>query len=328
MKVDVHVQSTDKKGFYITKKHPTLAVNTDGQVYDLIQKVILEPRAGPHGYAVIAPLRRGILPIHQLVADTFLTKPDVTEKLVINHIDGNKANPKLENLEWVTFSGNLVHAYQTGLRNDNKRLEVMDLRSGEIKQFHSLQETARFFKRNGEVIFRYLKSQRTSPFMSYFNIRHVDEEWPALTAEHVGTHQNGQAREIIAVPEDTSKSSMIFSGLGAAAKIFECSAAAICKNIKQPVDKLFRGYKFYYLAGYDKDVSNFLDCRETIKEKPTPPTRKPCMVKVTNLRSGSIKVYDSLEEFCDKKGVSKHAAQRSVWRNNGRFSKYLIEYIR
>ena len=45
--------------------------------------------------------------VHRLVAITFL---GLKEKLVINHIDGNKLNNHVSNLEWVTRSQNSTHA--------------------------------------------------------------------------------------------------------------------------------------------------------------------------------------------------------------------------
>jgi DNA-binding transcriptional regulator YiaG len=51
--------------------------------------------------------------IHRLVAIMFLGFQDGKE---INHKDGNKENNRLENLEWVTRSGNSQHAYANNLR--------------------------------------------------------------------------------------------------------------------------------------------------------------------------------------------------------------------
>jgi hypothetical protein len=51
--------------------------------------------------------------VHILVAKAFLTKPD--EYDMVNHIDGNKTNNTLENLEWTDASGNRIHAHATGL---------------------------------------------------------------------------------------------------------------------------------------------------------------------------------------------------------------------
>jgi len=54
---------------------------------------------------------------HRIVAITFLDNPqDLAE---VNHIDGNKSNNNLDNLEWVSREGNQQHAFRTGL-NSNK----------------------------------------------------------------------------------------------------------------------------------------------------------------------------------------------------------------
>lgn len=49
---------------------------------------------------------------HILVARTFLPNPD--NKPVVNHKDLNKLNNFVDNLEWVTFSENAIHALQNG----------------------------------------------------------------------------------------------------------------------------------------------------------------------------------------------------------------------
>lgn len=61
---------------------------------------------------------------HRLVLMAF--KPvDNMENLEVNHIDGNKKNNKLENLEWCTSSENQIHAFKTGLNKARQGEKVI-----------------------------------------------------------------------------------------------------------------------------------------------------------------------------------------------------------
>lgn len=52
--------------------------------------------------------------IHRLIAECFISNLD--NKYVINHIDGNKINNNISNLEWVNQQENIQHAFSTGLK--------------------------------------------------------------------------------------------------------------------------------------------------------------------------------------------------------------------
>ena len=53
--------------------------------------------------------------VHRLVAIAFI--PNKYNKPLINHKDGNKKNNNIDNLEWVTHSENVKHAYDNGFKS-------------------------------------------------------------------------------------------------------------------------------------------------------------------------------------------------------------------
>lgn len=68
-------------------------------------------------------------PIHQLVADAFLSKGN---NEVINHKDGNKHNNCVENLEWCSNAYNHEHATKTGLLAKGESVKSSKLNSNMV----------------------------------------------------------------------------------------------------------------------------------------------------------------------------------------------------
>lgn len=96
---------------------------------------LLHTRMGRNGYLVVALSRQGkatTINVHALVARSFLGPPPDHHE--INHIDGDKGNPSLSNLEYVTRSDNLRHAYRTGLR------KPLGFKTGERHPNHRLSD--------------------------------------------------------------------------------------------------------------------------------------------------------------------------------------------
>jgi hypothetical protein len=58
--------------------------------------------------------KRRMFKVHRLVMETF-NPIENSQNFQINHIDGNKHNNNIHNLEWCTRSENLLHAFKTGL---------------------------------------------------------------------------------------------------------------------------------------------------------------------------------------------------------------------
>jgi len=97
------------------------SITRDGKVYSLYKKEYknLVTRRGYLSTTLWKNGKGSSSSIHRLVALAYIPNPE--NKPQVNHIDGDKSNNIVSNLEWATRSENVKHAYDTGLTKIGKR---------------------------------------------------------------------------------------------------------------------------------------------------------------------------------------------------------------
>lgn len=96
---------------------PDYAVTIDGKIWSnkSYDWMICTPNNAGYCCVVLSNgLQQLHFKVHRLVAELFIPNPE--NKPEVNHIDGNKMNNSVDNLEWVTTYENHAHAREHGLR--------------------------------------------------------------------------------------------------------------------------------------------------------------------------------------------------------------------
>lgn len=117
-----------------------VVIGKGGSTYIRCGKV-LKKILNSNGYYVIGLCINGkskMCKVHRLVAQVFL--PNLNDHPQVNHIDGNKTNNIVSNLEWCTNAENTQHAYNSGLKfgsvgskNGNSKLNEIDVETINIR---------------------------------------------------------------------------------------------------------------------------------------------------------------------------------------------------
>ena len=116
------------KPLSMTKRGKVLKTITDRRGYIGVQ---LSKEGKPYTFKV-----------HRLVARAFLPNAEGLQE--VNHIDGNKRNNDIQNLEWCTRGHNIRHAFRTGLiKKENMRSNAKKVRRSDGVVFNSLTEAAK-----------------------------------------------------------------------------------------------------------------------------------------------------------------------------------------
>ena len=122
---------------------------------------IIKARTNPNGYRIAVLYDDQHTPhqmsVHRLVAKAFI--PDFDESLVVDHLDGDKSNNSLSNLELVTGRENSRRAVKNGLyepifEKTRRPVVVTDLRTGSQMYFRGVNDASRAIGYSSSIISR------------------------------------------------------------------------------------------------------------------------------------------------------------------------------
>ena len=141
------------------------SISNKGRVKSHISNRILKPLLRKTGYLEICLYknkRKKYYLLHRVVAEMFIKQVEGSNE--INHIDGDKTNNCIENLEWSNRKQNLQHAYKNGLREDDvspRRIKCYPKdNKNEVIFFESIYQAARRLKISQGNICMVCKGQR------------------------------------------------------------------------------------------------------------------------------------------------------------------------
>ena len=133
------------------KKIYNLIVFENGTIYREFKTKckLFKPIAGNNGYCQITVNGKGIL-VHRLIMEAFHGKSDLT----VDHIDGNKENNNLNNLEYVTQAENVKRFHDKKVLWNNKTFRSFsDLaRYVGVSQQSVSQNYSKGYKLKGHII--------------------------------------------------------------------------------------------------------------------------------------------------------------------------------
>lgn len=150
IKNEIRLQENKKRQWKRIEGFEDYKVSDDGYVYSEKTNRVLNLINNSSGYFHICLTNKGEMQyklLHRLIAQAFIPNPE--EKPSVNHIDGNKKNNSIENLEWVTNQENIRHAFDIGLMKGNpssrrKKIVQIDKNTNKvISEFDSQFEASK-----------------------------------------------------------------------------------------------------------------------------------------------------------------------------------------
>jgi hypothetical protein len=251
-------------GFYLIPGLKRYVISRDGQVYDVVKSRFLNwsiskggrsnRLGGYRNTSVVSENGSYSVSQHRLLGIVFLPFTGIFNKLTINHKDGVKSNNHLDNLEWITYAENNKHAWDSGLKLNNRpKILKMNLLTGKIDEYRSVRECAYSLgDKGGFHVAERIKDTSGKIYPDYLLFKRDDgSEWSEVDYSKIPKVPSSYKNAFVARNVYTGQI-IIFDDLELMSKELDVPSTTIIEHVRCNQVLPCKRYNFRYLINADK----------------------------------------------------------------------------
>lgn len=324
------VQCLKYIGFYSIPSNPNIVISRKGEVLDYrsgffnkinMPKVSNRYPETTNSIAVYGPfLGYHTHALHRLMALAFIPLEGARDRFYVNHIDGNKLNYDVKNLEWVTYKENREHAVKAGLCVQSVRLMAIDIYTGQRRSFASLQTASRALGLHAYDISKAIKAYKGQgkvicpPWLFL-------EEGDSIPTSFIRIQKRVVPIGVrwFTVEKDGNLKYVSFVG----------NLIKEVGNKEVVIEKTKEYYNTFEVNGYTVKEVYRQDVPVDVykRENEWRGGKEQKAIRVTDLTSGAVITYPSTDHFATLVGAKRKTIQRRMLYNDGVWRDFKIEYI-
>ena len=249
--------------------------------------------------------------------------PPRGDRSEVNHKDGDKHNNHYKNLEWVSRTENLIHAYKTGLRTDVRGVLCIDHHTGEAQEFYSMRAVGRHFGWTKGEIWRTIRDHAEKKYLGRYTFLLPRSDEYSLRRRH-SKEQGGVTRDIVARNYRTNQI-VIFPDQGTAELMTHVKRGTINFNLNLAAEpyRLIKGWVFKYLD----DPADWPDYSEEMVGLSFRRKAGGQPITVTDTTTNTTCKYTSIHAFAESLEEHPNTIRRALKKTPGRFRHFDIKNV-